>query len=202
MHPKAERALARRSPVFRKLVRDIGPCTLVPDPDSFKVLTRMIVSQLISTAAARSIFGKVETLLGTVTPAAFLARPEAELRACGLSPAKLAAIRAFADRATAEPEFLPSLATCDDVEVAARLLPFKGVGVWTVEMFLMFGLGRPDVWPVGDLGVRLAVRDLFAMAEVPKPKDLRPFADEWKPYRTVATWYLWKSRGFVPQSGA
>jgi DNA-3-methyladenine glycosylase II len=173
-----------------------------PDPDLFAVLVRCIVSQQISTAAAATISGRLLAVLGPagLTHAGVLALDDEALRACGLSAAKRRAVRDLASHPHTTPAALAALVDLDDAAVARHLLPVRGVGPWTVDMVLMFGLGRPDVLPVGDLGLRLAVRDEFGLAELPGPQELETLAASWRPYRTVATWYMWRSRGAVPQS--
>ena len=192
--------LAAVEPRFGPLIAAHGSCTLTPDPDLFRGLVRAVIAQLISTAAARSIFTKYEASLGNaLTPERVLARTDDEMRACGLSAGKRKTIRGVAERFASTPGLSATLLATDDAAVRAALLPLHGVGPWTVEMLLIFGLGRPDVWPVGDLGVRLAVQDIFKMRKLPDAKRLHKLAKPWSPYRTFAAWYLWCSRESPPE---
>ncbi len=198
---RARRHLARKDPVLRKVIAHVGTCTLQPGGDPFVLLVRAVVSQMISTVAAQSIFARLEQAVGAVTPEAFLAAGEERLRGAGLSGAKA---RGLADLAAHVAEGrlpLDRLDELDDEEVIARLVPVRSIGRWTAEMFLIFSLGRLDVLPVDDFGLRAGVRDLYGLKELPGRAALRELAEEWRPYRSVATWYLWRSRGFVPQSG-
>lgn len=194
--------MSRTSPAFRELIRRVGPCTLESDADSYAVLVRSIIAQQIATKAARSITNRLFEAVapGPLTPDAFAGLSDDQLRACGLSASKQRYLKALTDHVRSNVGFLEGLVEAPDSEVTAALLPITGIGPWTVEMFLMFGLGRPDVLPVRDLGLQMGVRDLFGLAEVPKPQQVTELAEPWRPYRTVATWYMWRSRGFVPQS--
>jgi DNA-3-methyladenine glycosylase II len=201
---KARRHLGRKCPVMKALIAGVGPCTLVAEPaDPFTLLVRCVISQQISTKAARSIFDRLQAAAGGPgVPMARLARlTEAELRACGISGPKQRALRAVTDHVSANPDLLPGIADRDDAAIRAGLTAIKGVGPWTADMFLMFGLGRPDVLPVGDYGLRAGVRQLYRLKELPSAAELEEVAAAWRPYRSVATWYVWRSLGPVPQSG-
>lgn len=197
----AEQHLLAACPTLAPVLTGIGPCTLAPDPDTFAALVRAVVGQLISTAAARTILGRIEARVrGKLTPRRILAVPEAELQACGLSWAKVRSIRAVAEAFTPR-SFAKQLAAADDATARSLLLPLPGIGPWTVDMIAMFAVPwRPDILPVGDLGVRAGVRDLFGLPDLPNAKQLTEIAEPWRPYRTVACWYIWKSRGWVPRS--
>lgn len=200
---KARRHLGRRDPLLKQLMTAVGPCTLSPNAkNAFELLVRAIISQMISTKAAAAVFARVAaTMQGAkVTPQALMAVPEGELRAAGLSGAKVRSLRTLAERAASGELPLHRLAKLTDDEITAHLLPLPGIGPWTVEMFLIFGLGRPDVLPVGDLGLRAGVRETYGLAEMPTAVELREMGERWRPYRSVATWYFWRSRGGVPQS--
>lgn len=182
----------------------VGPCRLRPDAgDPFALLVRSIISQMISTKAAAAVFSKVQATVAKtgLTPAGVRALSELELRTAGLSGAKVRSLRTLAERAVSGELPLARLAELSDEEIAAHLLPVPGIGTWTVEMFLIFGLGRLDVLPVGDFGLRAGVRDLYGLTELPTRAEVQERAEPWRPYRTVATWYLWRTRGAVPQSG-
>jgi DNA-3-methyladenine glycosylase II len=199
---KARRHLSRRDPRLQRLMKQLGPFTLRPTGVSFVILVRAIISQLISSKAAITIYGRLEASLhdGRVTPATILEANEETLRSVGLSATKARALRDLAERVSTGALPLELLVEMTDEEVTARLLPVHGIGTWTTEMFLIFALGRPDVLPVDDFGLRAGVRDVYEMAELPDRKSLRALAEPWRPYRTVATWYFWRSRGGVPQS--
>lgn len=202
-HARAQRHLAKTSPTFRDLIRRVGPCTLEPSADSYAVLVGSIISQQIATKAAKAITKRLfdKAAPHPLTPDLVAALSDEELRACGLSATKQRYVKALTEHVRTNAGFLEGLVEATDQEVTAALIPIPGIGPWTVEMFLMFGLGRPDVLPVKDLGLQMAVRDLFELGELPKPAKLTELAEPWRPYRTVATWYMWRSRGFVPQSG-
>jgi DNA-3-methyladenine glycosylase II len=198
---KAQRHLARRDPVLKRVIAAVGPCTLRPDPDGFRMLVRAIIAQMISTKAAASIFARVEQVAGTaLTPAAVLALSEPALRAAGLSGTKARALADLAARVADGRLPLDRLPKMTDDEVIARLVPVHGIGRWTAEMYLVFCLGRPDVLPVDDLGLRAGVQEQYGLPDLPGRVPLRERAEPWRPYRSVATWYFWRGRGFVPQS--
>ena len=182
----------------------VGPCRLQPDAgDPFALLVRSIISQMISTKAAAAVHAKVKVALaGAVTPEAVCATSDSELRAAGLSGAKVRSLRAIAVRAVSGELPLHRFREMCDDEIAEHLLPLPGIGQWTLEMFLIFGLGRLDVLPVADLGLRAGVRTLYGLRELPTAANLTAMAETWRPYRTIATWYFWRSRGAVSQSAA
>ncbi len=201
---KARRHLARRDPVLRRLIKQVGACTLYHDPDGFRVLSRSIIAQQISTLAARSIGAKLQAALAPhgITPAGILAASDATLRGAGLSAAKARALTDLATRVHAGQLALDELPHVDDEEVIERLVPVYGIGRWTAEMFLIFCLGRLDVLPVADRGLRVGAQVQYGLPEVPNKARLEELALPWRPYRSVATWYFWRSFGFVPQSEA
>lgn len=197
----ARRHLSRNDPVLAKLMAAIGPCTLKPGGESFALLVRGIVSQMISTQAARSVYARLEALLPKgVTPAAVVDIEPEKLRAAGLSSTKVGAICDLAARVHAGDLDLDSLQHQDEDRAIEQLTAIRGIGPWTAHMYLMFGLGRLNVLPVADLGLRAAVQEHYALATLPSVRELRQVAEPWHPYCTVATWYMWRSRGAVPQS--
>ncbi|HMF13316.1 MAG TPA: hypothetical protein VKE94_13455 [Gemmataceae bacterium] len=200
---KAQLHLAASDPVLERLVADIGPCTLRFEPNRFASLARSIISQQISTKAALAIRTRLEATLDGrgITPAALLALSDAALRSAGLSASKQKSLRDLARHVHARMVPLDAIHELDDDEVIAALLPIRGIGRWTAQMFLIFSLGRPDVLPVDDLGLRAAVQVQYGLSELPDKARLVELAEPWRPYRSVATWYFWRSRGFVPQSG-
>ena len=164
--------------------------------DAYGALVRAIVGQQLSTKAARSIFGRLVEHFGghTPTPRELLdADPEEMRAAAGLSRAKVSFLRDLAEHVEDGELELDQLAELPDEEVIEQLVAIKGLGPWTVHMFLIFHLGRPDVLPVGDLGIRRAAQVLFGLDEPPPPAELERIAEPWRPYRSLASLYLWRS---------
>jgi DNA-3-methyladenine glycosylase II len=199
---KAQRHLSRRDPLLRPIIKRVGPCTLQPGGNAFELLVRAIIAQMISTKAAVAIGARVVTALAPhgLTPSAVAAVREEVLRGAGLSRTKALALKDLASRAESGELPLDRLAEMSDDEVIECLVPVRGIGRWTAEMFLIFSLGRLDVLPVDDFGLRAGVRDVYGLPELPGRADLRERGEAWRPYRSIATWYFWRSRGFVPQS--
>jgi DNA-3-methyladenine glycosylase II len=195
--------LARRDPVLRGLIAAVGHCTLRHDPNHFAVLARSIIAQQISAKAADSIGRKLNETLAPrgITAKGILAASPDVLRGAGLSAAKARALADLAQKVHSGAVPLADLPNFDDEEVIERLTPVYGIGRWTAEMFLIFALGRLDVLPVADRGLRVGAQIHYGLAEVPDKTHLEELAQPWRPYRSIATWYFWKSFGFVPQSG-
>jgi DNA-3-methyladenine glycosylase II len=202
----AEAQLAKADPVLGALIAQLGP----DDParrrdgrpsDHYGALVRAIVGQQLSTKAARSIFGRLtERFDGrTPTPQELLDDdPEALRAAAGLSRAKVSYLRSLAEHVLSGELELERLDALPDEEVSAELIAVKGLGQWTADIFLMFHLGRPDVLPVGDLGIRRAVERAYGLAELPDPAELTRIAEPWRPHRTLACLYLWRSLDNAP----
>lgn len=194
--PPAIEHLRRVDPVLREVIDRIGPFTPAHEPDLWRSLVDAIVSQQLSIKAAATIVGRVAALAhGSDFPGAheLLAIPEERLRACGLSGAKTRYVKDLAARwldGTLRPDLLASRT---DEEVIAELTQVKGIGRWTAEMVLIFTLQRPDVLPVADLGFRNAVHRAYDLPERPNAAELQRLAEPWRPYRSVATLYLWRS---------
>jgi DNA-3-methyladenine glycosylase II len=201
MHPhhKAHRHLSRKDQVMKQLIRLVGPCTLQHDPDGFGVLVRSIVSQQISTKAAKSIMARIQALQ-PIEPAALLKQKPDKLRAAGLSANKLRALLDLSQKVREGSLNLKDLPDLDDEEAIARLLPVYGIGRWTAEMYLIFSLGRLDVLPLSDLGLRAGMQKQYQLEDRPAAGQLTELAEPWRPYRSIATWYIWRSFGAVPQS--
>jgi DNA-3-methyladenine glycosylase II len=200
-YTKARRTLARRDPILRDLIRRHGACGLADSQhtDPFKALVHAIVSQQLSTRAAASIAARVEALFdGLPTPATFARVSDAQLRRAGLSGQKVSYVRALCQRLAGGSLSLETLDSMSDEEVIAALTEVKGIGRWTAEMFLMFRLQRPDVLPVGDLGIGKAVQRAYRLRTFPSPTRLLRLGESWRPYRSVACWYLWASLSNVP----
>ena len=200
-YTKARRLLARRDPVLRDLMRAHGPCGLAArrHTDPFKALIRAIVGQQLSTKAAATIFSRFEGLFETFpVPSQVRAVPDERLRAVGLSSQKLGYLRDLCRRIEEGQLPLDVLDHMDDELVIETLTQVKGVGRWTAEMFLIFRLLRPDVLPVGDLGIVKAVQRAYKLRKAPSPDRLTRIGEAWRPYRSVACWYLWASLNNAP----
>ncbi|HUY64572.1 MAG TPA: hypothetical protein VMV14_08670 [Acidimicrobiales bacterium] len=188
--------LAGRDKVLSRLLEAHGPPKLPrpgPGSERFAALAESIVYQQLHGRAAATIHGRlVDCLAGAVTPEGLLATPVEELRACGLSAAKAAALVDLATKVSAGAVALDRIGRLADEEVVAELVQVKGIGPWTAEMFLMFNLGRLDVWPVGDYGVRTGFARAWRLPEVPAAKALVAHGDRFRPYRSVVAWYCWR----------
>ena len=193
---RARRLLARRDPVLRELMRVHGPCRLAArqHADPFKALTRAIVGQQLSAKAAATIFSRFEALFEAFpTPAQVSAVPDDRLRGVGLSSQKVGYLRDLCRRILDGELPLDVLDRMDDEAVVETLMQVKGIGRWTAEMFLIFRLQRPDVLPLGDLGVRKGFARAFSRRVLRDPMVLSRRAERWRPYRSVASWYLWRA---------
>ena len=185
------RADVKLAPVIDRL----GAPTITPQKDAVFALARAIVSQQLSSQAAATIFARFLALYPGgkfPTPAALLATEDAALRGAGLSGAKAAAVKDLA-RHVVERKLVPAqLPKATDAEIAALLLPVRGIGPWSVDMFLMFALARPDVLPVGDLGIKKGMQRHFGLRKLPDADRMTKLAAPWRPYRSVAAWYMWR----------
>lgn len=208
-HAEAARALCAADPRLAALIERVGPCRLGVETKGpfhtrglFAGLAEAIVSQQLSAKAAETIFRRVKALAEThgpsagpgapIGPASVLAIPEADLRGAGLSASKARYLRDLAARVHEGSLRLDELAALDDEAVIERLVEVKGIGRWTAEMFLVFRLGRLDVLPLGDLGIQRGMQRLFALRALPSEKHMVRLAKPWRPYRSVACWYLWR----------
>jgi DNA-3-methyladenine glycosylase II len=202
----AETHLRKADPVLGAIIAQLGP----DDParsrdgrpaDHYGALVRAIVGQQLSTKAARTIFGRLTERFGgrTPTPQEILDDdPEALRAAAGLSRAKTSYLRSLAEHVISGELELERLDDLPDAEVAAELVAVKGLGQWTADMFMMFQLERPDVLPVGDLGIRRAVERAYGLPGLPDPAELTRIAEPWRPHRTLACLYLWRSLDNAP----
>jgi DNA-3-methyladenine glycosylase II len=198
---RAQRLLARRDPVLRELMRAQGPCGLAArqHADPFKALIRAIVGQQLSAKAAATIFARFEALFDAFPDASqVLSVSDERLRAVGLSSQKLGYLRDLCSRIVQGELPLDVLDRMDDEAVIERLTQVKGIGRWTAEMFLIFRLQRPDVLPLGDLGILKAVQRAYKLRKTPSPDRLTRIGEAWRPYRSVACWYLWASLNNEP----
>jgi 3-methyladenine DNA glycosylase/8-oxoguanine DNA glycosylase len=193
---KAEARLRRSDPVLAAIMRDVGPCRLRTDETggAFAALVESIVYQQITGKAAASIYGRVRKLIKRrhPRPQDILAATEEALRGAGLSRQKVAYLRDLAEKVR-DGLKLHVLGRLEDEAVIEALIEVKGIGRWTVEMFLIFRLGRLDVLPVHDYGIRKAMQRAYRLRKLPTPDRMRTLAEPWRPYRTVACWYLWRS---------
>ena len=200
-YTRARRALMRRDPVIATLIRQHGECGLASSQrsDPFHALLHAIIAQQLSTKAARTIEGRFTALFGgSPTPRAVADASDEQLRAVGLSPQKLKYLHDLCARILDGSLRLEVLESLPDAEVITALTSVKGIGRWTAEMFLMFRLHRPDVLPVGDLGIVKAVQRAYKLRTLPSPERLTKIGETWRPYRSVACWYLWASLDTPP----
>jgi DNA-3-methyladenine glycosylase II len=178
-----------------ELIDAVGPCTLQLHDDLFVALINAIIAQQISTKAKEKIVGRLMALyepLPHPTAHQLLTTPDEQLRAVGCSGAKVTYLKDLSARIVDGRLDLTRLPSLPDEEVIAALVGVKGIGRWTAEMLLIFALGRLDVWPVDDLGVVVGVQRLLELPERPKPKELNIIGDQWRPYRTLVSWYCWR----------
>jgi DNA-3-methyladenine glycosylase II len=191
---KAILHLKRSDPVLAAIIGRVGEYSIRFREPDFETLVKSIVSQQLSGRVATVIFGRLSNAVdGKMTPASILKLRPSRMRTLGLSGSKTAYIRDLARHTRDGRVVFEELAGLPDEEVIARLTKVKGIGVWTVHMFLMFALRRHNVLPTGDLGIRNAIRKAYALEEMPLPKDIEAIAAKWHPYCTVASWYLWRS---------
>jgi DNA-3-methyladenine glycosylase II len=187
----------RADAVLAALIRQHGACGLAAAQrtDHFSALVRAITNQQLSTRAAATIYGRLAALMpdGTPTAEAIARLTDAQLRQVGYSGQKTRYLRDLCAHVLAGTLDLQTIDDLPDDEVVARLTAVKGIGRWSAEMFLMFRLHRPDVLPVGDLGIVNAIRRQYRLRKVPTPERIRRIGEAWRPYRSVACWYLWRS---------
>jgi 3-methyladenine DNA glycosylase/8-oxoguanine DNA glycosylase len=195
-YARARRLLLRRDAVLAAVIRRHGPCGLAAAQrsDHFSALVRAITGQQLSTKAAATIYARLAALMPDgVTPQALSVLSDDQLRAVGMSRQKGAYFRDLCDKVLSGALPLDALEAMSDDEVIAALTQVKGIGRWSAEMFLMFRLHRPDVLPVGDLGIVNAVKSVYRLRKTPTPDRIRTIGEAWRPYRSVASWYLWRS---------
>jgi len=196
---EALRHLRRVDPVMAQLIRRAGPYAVKPERGAgpYEALVQAVAHQQLTGKAAKTILGRFYALYGIdccPEPARLVETPDEALRGCGFSRAKSAALKDIAARSL-DGSIPPrrALARMKDEAIIERLIEARGVGRWTVEMFLMFTLGRPDVLPVDDYGVRLGYKIAYGKRTLPKPKSLAKLGERWAPFRTTAAWYLWRA---------
>ena len=187
--------LKKSDPVMAAIIDRVGPMKMQYREPSFETLVRSIVYQQLSGKVASVIFARLHAAAGedVLTPAGILKlRPE-RMRKAGLSAAKTLYIRELAKHTRRGSVIFETLPEAEDLVVIEHLTQVKGIGVWTAQMFLMFALRRPDVLPVADLGIRSAIKKAYNLEDLPKPAEMEQIAKAWKPYTSIACWYLWRS---------
>lgn len=192
---KAILHLKKADPLLASVIDRVGAYRIEYRDPGFETLVRSIVYQQLSGKVARVIFGRLLAMLpeGKLTPEGILKLTPVKMRRAGLSKQKTLYIRDLARKTSRGKVRFEALNELADHEVIEHLTQVKGIGVWTAHMFLMFALRRPDVLPVGDLGVRSAIRKMYGMEKLPHPKEVEELAASWRPYCSVASWYLWRS---------
>ena len=187
--------LKKSDPVIAAIIRRVGPCAIQYREPSFETLVRSIVYQQLSGRVASVIFARLHAAAGEeqLTPEGIMKlRPE-KMRKLGLSGQKTLYIRELAKHTKRGRIVFENLSATDDLAVIEHLTRVKGIGVWTAQMFLMFALRREDVLPVADLGIRSAMKKAYGLPDLPKPAEMEKIAAVWKPYTSIACWYLWRS---------
>lgn len=204
-HRTAVRHLKRADPVMRSIIERVGPCLLHErvHTNRLRVLVTAIIAQQISWHAARTVEARFCVLFGCDSTdrrskfpeaAEILAMPVRKMRSAGLSRQKVRYIRDIAARASSGELPLAHLGRMKDGAIMERLTAVKGIGRWTAEIFMLFSLGRPDVLPVDDLGIQHAIRMAYGLRRMPSERKMLELSEVWKPHRSVASWYLWRSR--------
>jgi DNA-3-methyladenine glycosylase II len=190
------RYLSKVDPQLRILIRTIGKYSIKIRASAFQSLVESIIYQQLTGSAANVIYGRFIKYYNNVmpTPMEIISTSDIELKSkVGLSSKKVQYLKDLSTRVVEQKLDLDLLSTVSDEEVINQLIQVRGIGRWTAEMFLIFCLGRPDVLPVTDLGIRKAMQKIYSIPELPKPPEMLAIAQPWRPHRTVATWYLWKS---------
>jgi len=186
--------LRTSDPILSEIIDRVGPYGIQFRDPSFETLAKSIVYQQLSGRVASVIFERLlKGVKGSLTPASVLKLRPSRMRSLGLSTQKTAYIRDLARQSRDGAVIFEKLPGLDDAAVIEHLTQVKGIGVWTAHMFLMFALRRPDVLPTGDLGIRNAIKKAYGLEELPAPAQIEEIAARWRPYCTVASWYLWRS---------
>lgn len=195
---QAKRILARRDPVMAGIMRSHPKVFLAKRGEPFMTLARAIVGQQISVKAAQSVWDRLSGCVGEVTPQAVLSKPRTQLRACGLSDRKTEYIADLAQHFADGRIHVHRWPDMPDEEIVAELVEVRGIGRWTAEMFLIFNLLRPDVYPLDDLGLQKGIRLAYFRGRRVSLERMRRLGEGWRPWRSVATWYLWRSLDPLP----
>ena len=202
MNEPALQHLLRADKILARVIKKVGPCPIAPrrSVPPYQALVKSVTYQQLNGKAAETIFRRMLALFPGKkfpAPADLIAATDEQLRSAGLSRAKTAAIKDIAAKTiagTVPPRRV--IAKMSDAEIIEQLTTIRGVGPWTVEMLLMFTLGRPDVLPATDYGVRSGFARVYGLKELPSPKDLLAHGERWRPHRTVASWYMWRALEF------
>jgi DNA-3-methyladenine glycosylase II len=195
---RAKRALGRRDPVMARIMREHPKVFLVRRGEPFLTLARAIVGEQISVKAAQSVWDRLVACVGEVTPQGVLLKERKLLRACGLSDRKTEYIADLAQHFADGAIHVHRWPEMSDEEIIAELVEVRGIGRWTAEMFLIFNLLRPDVFPLDDLGLQKGIRLAYFKGRKVSLRTMRRLGEAWRPWRSVATWYLWRSLDPVP----
>ena len=195
---RAKRALARRDPVMGAIMRSRPRVFLARRGEPFLTLARAICGQQISVKAAQSVWDRVLACVGEVSPQGILSKPRPELRACGLSDRKVEYIADLAQHFADGSIHVHRWPQMDDEAIIAELVEVRGIGRWTAEMFLIFNLLRPDVFPLDDLGLQKGICRSYYKGRKVSVRTMTRLGETWRPWRSVATWYLWRSLDPVP----
>lgn len=195
---RAKRALARKDPVLGAIMREHPKVYMMPRGEPFFTLARAICGQQISVKAAQSVWDRLVVCCSRIEPRAVLAKKRTELRACGLSDRKVEYIADLAQHFADGRIHVHKWPAMSDEEIIEELTEVRGIGRWTAEMFLMFNLLRPDVFPLDDLGLQKGIRLAYFKGRKISLKTMRKLGESWRPWRSVATWYLWRSLDPVP----
>ena len=196
--PQAKKHLSKHDGVLKRIIASYHGEALSIRGDAFYTLARSIAGQQISVKAADSIWARFETAAGNITPDSILKLDVATMRACGFSASKAAYMHALAEHFVRQKKLISRWPQMEDEAIIQELTTIKGIGRWSAEMFLIFGLGRPDVFPVLDIGLQKAVALHYHDGQRLTPKPLLAYGERWRPYRSVATWYLWRELDPVP----
>ncbi|MBL98723.1 MAG: DNA-3-methyladenine glycosylase [Rhodopirellula sp.] len=186
-------------PIMASVIQAVGPYGLKTDSSPFRMLVRSITGQQLSVKAAATIWGRLVNLNGSsrISPASLNRLSDRDLRAAGVSHAKIRSIRDITDAFASRRITASHLKTLNDDSVKSELIKLHGVGPWTADMFLMFALGRPDVFPIGDLGIIQALQAFYPKRNTPNGQYFQRLAERWRPYRTLASWYCWQGLKLV-----
>jgi len=192
-----ERAIKflKKDPKFSKIIKQVGKYNVKITKNHYQSLVESIISQQLSGSAANSILKKFRKLFKSKfpKPSEVIKTSDSKLRTAGLSKMKIIYIKELSKKIESKKLNMKKISTQSDEQVIEVLTDVKGIGRWTAEMFLIFSLGRLDILPVGDLGLKKGIQLMYSLKELPKKEQIEQLAESWKPYRTVATWYLWKS---------
>ena len=193
-HKKAITFL-KKDPKFAKIIKNVGEYNVKITRNRYQSLVEAIATQQLSGSAATSILKKFRKLYNSRFPKPIdvIKTSDSKLRATGLSKMKINYIKELSEKIVSKQINMRKISTYNNEQIIEQLTEVKGIGRWTAEMFLIFSLGRLDVLPVGDLGLKKGIQLMYSLNELPKDEQIKQLAEPWKPYRTVATWYLWKS---------